>query len=202
MLKERNVRMGRSITDPEMMPALYGQKQDAAGGGRKREEKPALAPFQEIAVYVVFFLTTLGLIFQNQIAKVIVAPTWIICFLGVLLMVLTGVLSGREACAAMNIPMYLLFVGDMAMGGALSASGAGDVVGAAIAQLADSLGNPYLIGLVFFLVPFPLTQVMQNRTVMMIFIPIAIQACKSMGANNGQSLPARHTLLMTRLRLC
>lgn len=76
-----------------------GQKQDTAGGGRKREEKPALAPFQETAGYVVFFLTTLGLIFQNQIAKVIVAPTWIICFLGALLMVLTGVLSGREACA-------------------------------------------------------------------------------------------------------
>lgn len=160
-----------------------GQKQNAAGGGRKREEKPALAPFQEAAGYVIFFLTTLGLIFQNQIAKVIVAPTWIICFLGALLMVLTGVLSGREACAAMNIPMYLLFVGAMAMGGALSSSGAGDAVGAAIAQLADSLGNPYLIGLVFFLVPFLLTQVMQNRAVMMIFIPIAIQACKSMGAN-------------------
>ena len=41
----------------------------------------------------------------------------------------------------------------------------------------------YIIGLVFFLVPFLLTQVMQNRGVMMIFIPIAIQACKSMGAN-------------------
>jgi len=71
----------------------------------------------------------------------------------------------------------------MAMSGALANSGAGQLIGDAIASVARSVGNPYIIGLVFFLVPFLLTQVMQNRGVMMIFIPIAIQACKSMGAN-------------------
>ena len=52
-----------------------------------------------------------------------------------------------------------------------------------MAGLVGSLGNQYLIGLVFFLVPFILTQFMQNRTVMMVFIPIAVLACKSLGAN-------------------
>lgn len=37
--------------------------------------------------------------------------------------------------------------------------------------------------MVFFLVPFLLTQVMMNRSVITIFVPIAILACKSMGAN-------------------
>jgi di/tricarboxylate transporter len=99
------------------------------------------------------------------------------------MMVVCGVLNGREALRTLNLSMYLLFVGAMAMSGALANSGAGQLIGDAIASVAQSVGNPYIIGLVFFLVPFLLTQVMQNRGVMMIFIPIAIQACKSMGAN-------------------
>lgn len=156
---------------------------EALAQGRKAPEKPALKPFQERAGYIIFALVTIALLFQGQIAKVVTAPTWLICFIGAVAMVVTGVLSGREAVGAMNMSMYFLFVGAMAMGGALSASGAGDIIGDAIAKLAGTLGSPYLIGLVFFLVPFLLTQVMQNRGVMMIFIPIAIQACKSMGAN-------------------
>lgn len=151
--------------------------------GRKMEEKPALKPFQEAAGYVIFFAVTIALLFQRQLNAVLVAPTWLICFIGAVLMVVCGVLTGREALQTLNMPMYLLFVGAMAMSGALANSGAGQLIGDAIANVAQSVGNPYIIGLVFFLVPFLLTQVMQNRGVMMIFIPIAIQACKSMGAN-------------------
>lgn len=156
---------------------------EAATNNRKRENKPELKPFQERAGYTIFFLVTLGLIFQKSIASLFVADAWIICLAGAVLMVLTGVLSNKEACDAMNIPMYLLFVGAMAMGGALSSSGAGTIIGDAIASVANSLENKYLIVAIFFIVPFLLTQVMQNRAVMLIFIPIAIQACKSMGAN-------------------
>lgn len=165
---------------PDRTVAHSGQ---ALEKGRRPEEKPALPPFQERAGYIIFALVTIALIFQKALNSVVAAPTWLICFIGAVAMVVTGVLKGREALQSLNLSMYLLFVGAMAMGGALSASGAGQIIGDAIAALANTLGNPYLIGLVFFLVPFLLTQVMQNRGVMMIFIPIAIQACKSMGAN-------------------
>ena len=68
-------------------------------------------------------------------------------------------------------------------GGALSNTGAGDLIGNMVAKAAATMQNDFLIYLMFFLIPFLLTQVMQNRAVMLIFIPIAIQACKSMGAN-------------------
>ena len=156
---------------------------EALEKGRKPEEKPALKPFQEVAGYVIFFAVTIALLFQKQINSVLIAPTWLICFIGAVLMVVCGVLNGREALKTLNLSMYLLFVGAMAMSGALANSGAGQLIGDTIASVAQSIGNPYIIGLIFFLVPFLLTQVMQNRGVMMIFIPIAIQACKSMGAN-------------------
>ncbi len=145
---------------------------------RKDNQKP-LPAFQERAGYIIFILTTVALIFQPQLK----IATWVICLTGALLMILFGVLSEREAIASINWPMAFLFVGALSMGGALTETGAGEVVGNVLANFANTISNPYIIGFVFFIVPFLLTQVMMNRTVMIIFIPIAILACKAMGAN-------------------
>ncbi len=150
-----------------------------SGVESRQDRREALPPFQEKAGYVIFILTTLALIFQPQLKIQI----WVICITGALAMVLFGVLKEKEAIGAINWPMAFLFVGALAMGGALTETGAGEVVGAVLANFANKLSSPYLIGFVFFIVPFLLTQVMMNRTVMIIFIPIAILACKAMGAN-------------------
>lgn len=145
----------------------------------KKDGKEDLASFQEKAGYIIFILTTLGLIFQQQLGQ----PIWVVCLAGAVLMVVCRVLSEQEAVESIPWWMGFLFIGSLTMGGALSQTGAGEAVGNFLAGTIGSLGNRYLIGLVFFLVPFLLTQVMMNRSVMTIFIPIAILACKSMGAN-------------------
>lgn len=145
----------------------------------RRDNKEALSPFKERAGYVIFILTTLALIMQAQLK----IDAWVICLTGAAAMVLFGVLSEKEAIASINWPMAFLIVGSFSMGGALTETGAGEVIGNVLAGFANQLSNPYLIGFVFFIVPFLLTQVMMNRTVMIIFIPIAILACKAMGAN-------------------
>ncbi len=150
-----------------------------SGVESRQDRREALPPFKEKAGYVIFILTTLALIFQPQLKVQI----WVICITGALAMVLFGVLTEKEAIGAINWPMAFLFVGALAMGGALTETGAGEVVGAVLANFANRLPSPYLIGFVFFIVPFLLTQAMMNRTVMIIFIPIAILACKAMGAN-------------------
>lgn len=154
-------------------PPLKGKALQARADNRE-----PLSPFKERAGYIVFILTTLALLLQPQLG----VETWVICVTGAVAMVVFGVLTEKEAVAAINLPMAFLFVGSLAMGGALSQTGAGEVVGSILADFANTLSNPYLIGFVFFIVPFLLTQVMMNRTVMIIFIPIAILACKAMGA--------------------
>ena len=145
----------------------------------RADKREPLSPFKERAGYIIFIVTTLALLFQPQLR----IQTWVICMTGAVAMVVFGVLSEKEAVSAINLPMAFLFVGSLAMGGALSQTGAGEVVGSILASFANRLSNPYLIGFVFFIVPFLLTQVMMNRTVIIIFIPIAILACKAMGAN-------------------
>ncbi len=145
----------------------------------RKDAKAALAPFQERAGYIIFILVTLALIFQKMLGL----QTWVICLTGAIAMVVTGVLSEQEAVEAIPWWMGFLFIGSLTMGGALTATGAGEAVGTVLANVIESLGNRYLIGFVFFIVPFLLTQVMMNRSVITIFVPIAVLACKAMDAN-------------------
>ena len=141
----------------------------------RQDHREPLSPFKEKAGYIIFILTTLALNFQRMIG----IDTWVICLCGAVAMVAFGVLSEKEAVDSIRWPMAFLLVGSFAMGGALAQTGAGDVVGDALASITYRLNNRYLIGFVFFIVPFLLTQVMMNSTVIHIFIPIAILACKS-----------------------
>lgn len=145
----------------------------------KKDNKAALKPFQERAGHLIFILVTLGLIFQKFLGM----PTWVICLAGAVAMVVTGVLSEQEAVESIPWWMGFLFIGSLTMGGALTQTGAGEAVGNVLANVIGSLGNRYLIGLLFFIVPFLLTQVMMNRSVITIFVPIAVLACKAMDAN-------------------
>lgn len=155
----------------------------AGASERKGGATVELSPFHEKAGYIIFFATTLGLIFQQPVMTYLHLPAWGICLAGAVLMVVTGVLSEKDALTAVPWWMGLLFVGSLTMGSALSNTGAGNVIGDALANLVSGISNPYIIGFLFFFIPFILTQVMQNRTVMMVFIPIAILTCKSLGAN-------------------
>lgn len=139
-----------------------------------------LKPLQEYAGILIFFGDALALMFASKLGL----PNWLICVIGALLMVLFGVLKPREATAALPMSMLILIVGALAMSGALSATGAGEMIGSHISVLINAVnGNSYIVGLIFFIVPFTLTQFMQNRGVMLIFHPIAIATCASIGAN-------------------
>lgn len=146
--------------------------------GRQLGQK-ALAPFQEKCGYIIFFLVTIALLFSEQIGQ----PTWAICTVGALLMVITGVLSAKEAVQAMPIWVYLLFVGSIGMANALSATGAGAAIGNLLANLAGGTRSSLLLYALFFIIPYVATQFMFNRTTMMILYPIVIQVCLALGAN-------------------
>lgn len=143
-------------------------------------KKERLAPVQEYAAIIIFFGDALALMFSRTLGL----ASWQITVIGALLMVAFRVLSPKEATSAVPLSMLLLIVGALAMSGALSATGAGDMIGNFIANFVTTFGhNNYLIGFIFFVVPFLLTQFMQNRGVMMIFHPIAIATAASMQAN-------------------
>lgn len=139
-----------------------------------------LGPVQEKIATTTFILVILGLL-TSQIHGI---PSWEITMVGALVMVLSGTLNSKEAYgAATQSGIAMLYVGTLAIGTALTNTGAGDLIGSCISGLLGNTTNSYLIGLVFFLVPFLMTQVMVNNAVANVFIPIAILTCKTMGCN-------------------
>ena len=134
---------------------------------------------REVIGYLTFVLVLLGLIFSSQIGL----ATWQVAMIGALVIVATRVLNKQEAINSMNLSMVLLYVGALGMGNALSATGAADLIGDKLSVVILGLNNNYLAGLLFFLVPFILTQFMLNLGIYSIFVPLYIMICKSMGAN-------------------
>ncbi len=143
-------------------------------------KKEPLSSFAEYAGVIIFFADAIALMFAKQVH----VENWVVTVAGAILMVLFGVLKPKEAAAAVPVSMLLLMIGALAMSGALSATGAGEMIGNYIAKIVVNFeGNSYLTGALFFLVPFAMTQVMHNRGTMLIFQPIAIATCASIHAN-------------------
>ncbi|OON85683.1 hypothetical protein BXO88_11390 [Oribacterium sp. C9] len=146
----------------------------------KKIGESTLTKFQEYASIVIFFGDALALMFSKQLGL----DSWSITVIGALLMVLCNVLKPAEAGKALPLRILFLIVGSNAIAGALSATGAGDFIGNVISGFVGSFGNSnYLLGFIFFVCPFILTQFMSNRGTMLIFHPIAIATCAAMGGN-------------------
>jgi di/tricarboxylate transporter len=150
---------------------------DAAPGSTGK----SLSGFSEAAGIVIFFATAAALMLQAYVFTAV--EVWQICLVGAVLMVVCGVLSPKEAGAAIPLSMLLLVIGSLAMAGALSGTGAGDLIGGFIAGFAMKVNNNYVVGLIFFFFPFLLAQFMSNRSAMLIFFPVAVAACHRIGGD-------------------
>lgn len=146
----------------------------------KKAAKGNLSNFAEIAAIVIFFGDALALMFAKKLGL----DSWEITVIGALLMILTNVLKPKEAAQSLPLNILFLIVGSNAIAGALSNTGAGEFIGNNVIKLVNAVGySNYLLGLIFFIIPFILTQFMSNRGTMLIFHPIAIATCASMGGN-------------------
>ena len=152
-----------------------GEEPSAQGG------KPPLSAFSEAAGIIVFFGTAVALMLQTGVLKLL--AVWQICLIGAVLTVLLGVLRPKEAGQAIPLSMLLLIIGSLAMAGALSGTGAGNLIGGLIADLVRKADNNYVIGFLFFLFPFALAQLMSNRGAMLLFFPIACAAGNQLGGD-------------------
>ncbi len=164
---------------PKLLPEkganeIVRSKLKDVGGSKK------LSPVQEFLGYACFFGTSLCLIFQKSLSFM---PTWMFAFIAVIILVCTGVLSKKEAQAAMPMQLWLIYVSSLNIGQGLVNTGAGDAVGGIIRSIIGANPNNYVLGLIFFLVPFIMTQFMMNASVPGIVHPIAILTCKALGAN-------------------
>ena len=138
--------------------------------GSNGQASEPLSPVQEVIGYGVFFGVVLMLLTSGWHKL----PAWEICMAGAAIIMAAKILKPSQAYTSIGMGgMVMMYV----------ATGAANVIGESIGGILGANPSPYLVGLVFFLIPFLLTQVMMNVAVMSIFTPIAIITCQALGMN-------------------
>ena len=179
-----------------LMSVLFGLYQPEAGQIRKNGKEVVIRNpndanalgigmvhqhFKLVECFSVLDNIILATIALMLLENVIGIKMYLTACLGAVLLVLTGVLSEKEALASIHQPTIFLFAGVLALSDAIQKTGAGDVVADWMIKILGGTTNTYLIMAVFFLVPFVLTQVMSNLATLTIFIPLVTSACLKMG---------------------
>ena len=97
-----------------------------------------------------------------------------------LLMVVTRCLRIADARAAIDLQLLLTIVGALAMGRALTVSGAADAVAGGMVQLVGS-GNPWTLLIVLYLLTMIFTELITNNAVVAMLFPLAVAVAADSG---------------------
>ena len=128
---------------------------------------------------VVLILVILAMIFEEQIGISIQISACI----GAVFLVLTGVISEKEALASIDLKVVLLFGGSLTLAKALDTTGAGELIADKIVGLLGADPNPIILLLVIFIVTCVLTNFMSNTATTALMIPIAVSLANNLGAD-------------------
>ena len=159
----------------KLMPDIDNSKFDDSVHNKNGSDK--LDPFKEKIALIIVLATIILMLFENVIG----VKMYLIACIGAVLLVLSGVLSEKEALESIHQPTIFLFAGVLALSDAIKVTGAGDLVADLMIHLLGNATNPYIIMAVFFTIPFLLTQVMSNLATLTIFIPLVTSACLKIG---------------------
>ncbi len=146
--------------------------------GKSKKEREPLKPFQEVLGYLVFIIVIICLIFQN-----FGLPLWLIPAIGACILVLSGVLSEKEAIDNMCLDIVMLYIGVVTLGSGFANTGAGDLIGGIAGNLLSQVHNRYIIGAIVFIAAFVMTSLLYNRAVSKILVPLVLVTCVSLNCD-------------------
>ena len=135
--------------------------------------------WKQIVSLVVLVVVILAMIFEKQIGVKIQISACV----GAIILVLSGVISEKEALKSIDLKVVLLFGGSLALAKALETTGAGSLIADAIVGALGANPNPMILLLVVFVVGCALTNFMSNTATTALMVPIATSLAQSLGAD-------------------
>ena len=137
---------------------------------------PKWKQFVSLAVLVVVIL---AMIFEKQVGVKIQVSACV----GAIILVLTGVISEKEALKSIDLKVVLLFGGSLALAKVLETTGAGSLIADVIVGALGTTPNPMVLLVVVFVVGCALTNFMSNTATTALMVPIATSLAESLGAD-------------------
>ena len=128
---------------------------------------------------IVLILTLLAMIFEDAIGiKLSISGC-----VGALVLILTGVISEKDALNAIDLKTIFLFGGTLSLAAALDKTGAGEMIAGKVIGALGENPSPYLLTLVVFLLCCVMTNFMSNTATTALMVPICLSIAQGMGAD-------------------
>lgn len=145
----------------------------------KQKDFSDVPQWKQVISLVVLVIVILAMIFEDQIGISIQVSACI----GAVVLVLTGVITEKEALQSIDLKVVLLFGGSLALAKALDTTGAGTLIADKIVGLLGTDPNPIVLLLVIFIVTCVLTNFMSNTATTALMVPIAVSLANGLGAD-------------------
>ena len=128
---------------------------------------------------VILILTLAAMVFEDQIGiKLCVSGC-----VGAILLILTGVISEKEALKSIDLKTIFLFGGTLSLASALQSTGAGEMIASKVIGALGSNPSPLIFTFVVFILCCVMTNFMSNTATTALMAPICLSIAQGMGAD-------------------
>lgn len=135
---------------------------------------------------IILILTLIGMIFEEKIG----IKLCVVGCIGALLLVVTGVISEKQALKSIDLKTIFLFGGTLSLASALQKSGAGELLANKVISFLGDNPSPYLLTFVVFILCCVLTNFMSNTATTALMVPICLSISEAIGADPSAVLMA------------
>ena len=135
---------------------------------------------------IILLLTLLGMIFEDQIG----IKLCVIGCVGALALIVTGVISEKDALLSIDLKTIFLFGGTLSLASALEATGAGELIADKVIGMLGDNPSPYILTFVIFMLCCIMTNFMSNTATTALMAPIGVSIAQGMGADPSAVLMA------------
>ena len=135
---------------------------------------------------VILLLTLVGMIFEEQLG----IKLCVIGCMGALALMITGVISEKDALASIDFKTIFLFGGTLSLAAALEQTGAGELIAEKVIGMLGDNPSPYVLTFVIFMLCCVMTNFMSNTATTALMVPIGISIAQGMGADPSAVLMA------------
>ena len=128
---------------------------------------------------VILVATLLGMIFEDQIGIKLSVTGCI----GAILLILTGVISEKDALKSIDLKTIFLFGGTLSLASALKETGAGQMIADKVIGALGANPSPYVLTFVVLVLCCAMTNFMSNTATTALMAPICLSIAQGMGAD-------------------
>ncbi|MDU3717440.1 MAG: SLC13 family permease [Klebsiella michiganensis] len=151
----------------------------AVGSIGEQRDYSHVPRWKQILSLVVLIATILGMIFEKQTGVSLAVAGCI----GALVLVVTGVLTEKQAYKAIDSQTIFIFGGTLALAKALEMTGAGKLVADHVIGMLGQNSSPFMLLVVVFALSIIMTNFMSNTATVALLVPVSLSIAVGMGAD-------------------